>query len=201
MGLDLCFVYQTLTRPQAFIRGSSVFGVMVSMNNAAMLAVAAPAAAQTQSHTIQNKTIEMTVQEPRAYGPFGLGTVLNGDSNARLQQLEVQDLNSVPCVEEFTVCRETFCSVEANELRSHIPEFNIPTGVDRIYLKQGIQMLPDINRVVGRPRVAHDQPPHSPWSLAGLRLAPQLCLSAQKSYPSHPTNTATALVSAARTPR
>ncbi|WGI20404.1 hypothetical protein [Amylibacter sp. IMCC11727] len=141
MGLGLCFVYQPRNRPQAFVRGSSVFGVLVSMNTAATLTIAAPAVAQMKSHTIENQTIEMTLQKPRSYGPFGLGTVLNGDSNARLEKRQVQDLNSVPCVEEFSVGRETFCGVEANELRSHIPEYNIPTGIDRIYLKHDIQSL------------------------------------------------------------
>jgi hypothetical protein len=137
MGLGLCFVYQPLTRPQAFVRGSSVFGVLVSMNTAATLVVASPTAAQTTStYTFEKPTVKLTINKPRTYGPFGLGTVLNGDSNARLEQLQVQDLPSVTCVEEFSVGKETFCGVEANEMRNHIPEYTIPKGVDRLYLKQ-----------------------------------------------------------------
>ncbi|MEM7243147.1 MAG: hypothetical protein AAF429_13270 [Pseudomonadota bacterium] len=106
MGLGLCFVHRPRRRVGAFARGSSVILVLTTMNIAVNNATA-----QSMAQSIDGN-IEVTLQQPESYGPLGLGTFLNGDSNANLLELQVENLTLVNCDQVVSIGQENFCEID-----------------------------------------------------------------------------------------
>lgn len=106
LGLGLCFVFRPRTRPAAFARGSSVIGVLVGMNIGAQAIV--PAAAQDVD---LKGTVRYTLEEPRAFGPFGVGTLLTGRSSVNSQEADVIDGVTLDCEQLKLIGREEYCAV------------------------------------------------------------------------------------------
>jgi len=113
LGLGLCFVFRPNTRPAAFVRGSSVIGVLVGMNIGAQAII--PAAAQ--DFAVEG-TVLYSLEEPRSFGPFGVGTLLTGRSSVTGTPLDVQEGVSLSCEQLKMIGREEYCAVDPEAARS-----------------------------------------------------------------------------------
>lgn len=107
LGLGLCFVFRPRSRPAAFVQGSSVIGVLVSMNIGAQAVMMA----QAQEVTVHGKVL-YSLEEPRAFGPFGVGTLLTGRSSVTGTALTVDSDVIVTCAQQKRVGKETYCAVD-----------------------------------------------------------------------------------------
>lgn len=104
LGLGLCFVYRPRTRVGAFGRGSSVIAVLAGMN------IAVPAVAKAEGVTLTAET-PVSSCEPRAYGVFGLGTLIHGDAKACWATGLVAAPVALDCVEKLEVGDATYCRI------------------------------------------------------------------------------------------
>jgi len=126
LGLGLCFVYRPATRFGAFGRGSSVIAVLVGMN------VVVPPEASAAELTIQvSPGAQVSTCEPRSYGPFGLGTAINGDAKGCWRSDLVQRAGALPCVAPVTIGDEVYCEVVLPEQQNmkvwvQAPPLNCP---------------------------------------------------------------------------
>lgn len=111
LGLGLCFVNRPKTRPGAFVQGSSVIGILVSINIGTQLAGVASA----QSIILEG-SVDIAVQQPRAYGPLGIGTFLTGRSIAQTMPVEFSAPLSLECSSELKVGDDVYCALDAAQL-------------------------------------------------------------------------------------
>lgn len=131
LGLGLCFVWQPKSRVAAFTRGSSPIAVLTAMNiGAGAVATAAGAEQITPVGTVQVST-----ERPRAFGPLGAGTLLTGESNARLNDLTFDGSTLVDCGETVTVGRESYCPVDVQALTPNVRD-QLEQGTQKIWLKR-----------------------------------------------------------------
>ncbi|GHA53679.1 hypothetical protein GCM10008927_19430 [Amylibacter ulvae] len=131
LGLGLCFVYRPQTRFGAFTRGSSVIAVLTGMNISATL-MAGEAIGQ---QLMLRGNVDVAIEKPQAYGPLGLGTLLNGDSNAHLKNVPITGMISVNCKETLKVGREDYCPVDVEQLDAGVREQLQPAG-QQIWFKK-----------------------------------------------------------------
>lgn len=130
LGLGLCFVFRPRNRPAAFAQGSSVIGVLVGMNIGAQAITAAGA----QEMTIQGD-VSYSVEEPRAFGPFGIGTLLTGRSSVDGKEVEVPFGVTLTCSQLKMIGRAEYCAVEGEEAATSlgVPEIG---ATRQIWIKQ-----------------------------------------------------------------
>lgn len=108
LGLGLCFVFQPKTRIKAFGTGSSVIAVLVGMNIGANAINTASGADLRLSGTVQ-----IALEEPRAFGPLGVGTAITGKSAANIIDLPLTGYVTVPCSGDLSVGDDSYCRVTA----------------------------------------------------------------------------------------
>jgi hypothetical protein len=133
LGLGLCFVYKPTTRIGAFTRGSSVIAVLVGMNIGFTTFGSSPAEAAADI-TLSGQA-EIATSEPRPYGPFGIGTLLTGDSSARIQAVTVPGQVVLTCQEVRVVGKQSYCSVPQEQLQNWtLPEQVL--GNERVWIVQ-----------------------------------------------------------------
>lgn len=108
MGLSLCHVYRPRTRIGAFARGSSVILVLVSMNTGAEYLATEASALELRPAT------RVSTCEPRKYGPFGLGTLINRDSKGCWTTGVVRRSVQTDCLDRVSVGKQRFCRVSVN---------------------------------------------------------------------------------------
>jgi len=130
LGLGLCFVFKPKSRPQAFIRGSSVIGVLVTMNIGSQALATASA-----GELLLQDSANVTQQQPRIYGPFGLGTVLTGRSSAQTEAIEIDSSITVNCMEQITVGAETFCAISADDAVNALG-LTLESGAENVWILQ-----------------------------------------------------------------
>ena len=105
LGAGLCFVHQPRTRPAAFVRGSSVIGVLFGMNIGSSFVAAAAG-----EPLLLDQSAQISMTQPRAFGPLGIGTVLTGRSLAATQTVELGGQTTVPCSNSLTIGGDTYCA-------------------------------------------------------------------------------------------
>lgn len=130
LGLGLCFVYRPNSRPGAFVRGSSVLGVLAMMNTGVQLIPVANA-----ENMIIDNNVQISYDRPEKYGPFGVGTALTGQSNARLRSIVVLQQVTVPCSNIVSVGSESYCVVTAHNAEQSL-EIDIPDGTANVWIKR-----------------------------------------------------------------
>lgn len=121
LGLALCFVYQPKSRLGAFVRGSSVIAVLVGMNiGTAEIGKKLVSPAGAASLQVSDN-VQYTTQEPREFGVLGLGTKINGKSNADLISLDFDAQVTLNCIgDDLEVGDEVFCHVSADQARNDL---------------------------------------------------------------------------------
>ena len=115
LGLGLCFVFRPKTRPAAFVRGSSVIGVLVCMN----IGTQAIEAAKAGEITVQG-SVYVSTDTPRAFGPFGVGTLLTGDAVTNATQVTLNGEVSLDCIEEIKVGAHDYCGIKSETAPAEI---------------------------------------------------------------------------------